>query len=75
MPITVAARSKAWTVFARSNAWIVGSNPTQGMDVCIACVYSVFVLGWSPLQEVLPTVYMIKQLKKAAKTQQRAVEP
>jgi hypothetical protein len=43
-PITVAARSKAWTVFARSNAGIVGSYPTQGMDVCIVCVYSVFVV-------------------------------
>jgi hypothetical protein len=38
----VAARSKARTVFVRSNAGIVGSNPTQGMDVCV-CVYSVFV--------------------------------
>jgi hypothetical protein len=28
-------RSKAWNVFARSNAEIVGSNPTQGMDVCL----------------------------------------
>jgi hypothetical protein len=35
MPITVAARSKAWTVFARSNAGIVVSNPTRGMDVCL----------------------------------------
>jgi hypothetical protein len=35
MPITVAAWSKAWTVFARSNAGIVGSNPTQGIDVCV----------------------------------------
>jgi hypothetical protein len=43
-PITVAARSKARTVFAPSNAGIVGSNPTQGMDVCIMCVYSVFLL-------------------------------
>jgi hypothetical protein len=34
-PIMVAARSKAWTVFARSEAGIVGSNPTQGMDVCV----------------------------------------
>jgi hypothetical protein len=42
--ITVAARSKAWTVFARSNAGIVVSNPTQGMDVCV-CVYFVFVLS------------------------------
>jgi hypothetical protein len=32
-PVTVAARSKAWTVFAHSDAGIVGSNPTQSMDV------------------------------------------
>jgi hypothetical protein len=44
LPITVSARSKAWTVFARSNAGIIGSNPTQGMDVCM-CDYSVFVLS------------------------------
>jgi hypothetical protein len=31
LPVTVAARSKAWTAFARSNTWIVGSNPTQGI--------------------------------------------
>jgi hypothetical protein len=43
-PITLTARSKAWTVFARSNTGIVGSNLTQGMDVSIACIYSVFVL-------------------------------
>jgi hypothetical protein len=34
-PLTVDARSKAWTVFAPSNAGIVGSNPTPGMDVCL----------------------------------------
>jgi hypothetical protein len=33
MPVTVAVRSKACTVFARSEERIVGSNPTQGMDV------------------------------------------
>jgi hypothetical protein len=32
-PVTVAARWKAWTVCALSDAGIVGSNPTQGMDV------------------------------------------
>jgi hypothetical protein len=41
MPVTVAGRSKACTVFARSEAGIVGSNPTQGMDVW--CVYA-FIL-------------------------------
>jgi hypothetical protein len=43
-PITESARSKAWTFFAHSNAGIVGSNPTQDMDVCV-CVYFVFVLS------------------------------
>jgi hypothetical protein len=64
-PITVTARSKEWTVFTRSNAGIVGSNPTQGMDVCVRifCVCVVLcagrglVTGWSPVQGVLPTVY------------------
>jgi hypothetical protein len=40
-PVTVGERSKAWTVSTRSVAGIVGSNPTQGMDVC--CVYA-FIL-------------------------------
>jgi hypothetical protein len=40
----VAAQSKAWTVFSPSNAGILGSNPTQDMDVCV-CVYSVFMLS------------------------------
>jgi hypothetical protein len=40
-PITVAARSKAWTVFACSNIGVMGSNPTRGMDVCVPllCVW------------------------------------
>jgi hypothetical protein len=42
MPVRVAERSKACTVFARLEAGIVGSNPTQGMDVW--CVY-VFILS------------------------------
>jgi hypothetical protein len=46
-PITVITRSKAWTDFARSNAEIVGSNPTQGMDVCVRlfCVCVVLCVG------------------------------
>jgi hypothetical protein len=50
-PITVAARSKAWTVVVRPNAGIVGSNLIQGMDVCIhlfcVCVASVCALWQS----------------------------
>jgi hypothetical protein len=72
-PITVATRSEAWTVFARSNTGIVGSNPTQGVDVCIVRLFCVCVVlcvgrglatGWSTVQGVLPTVYRIKILKK-----------
>jgi hypothetical protein len=40
--ITVAARSTAQTVFARSNAGIVGSNTTQGMDVCVRLFFGLF---------------------------------
>jgi hypothetical protein len=41
MPIAVAERSKARTVFARSNTAIVGSNPTEAwMFVCILCAFS-----------------------------------
>jgi hypothetical protein len=73
--ISMAARSKAWTVFARSNAGIVGSNPTLGVDVCmrlfcvyvILCVGSGLVTGWSPVQGVVPTVYRIKKLKRRSR--------
>jgi hypothetical protein len=46
-PVTVAARSKAWNVFTRSDAGIVGSNPTQVMDVCVHlfCVCVALCLG------------------------------
>jgi hypothetical protein len=35
LPVTVTSLSEAWTVFAHFNAGIVGSNPTQSMDVCV----------------------------------------
>jgi hypothetical protein len=67
LPVTVAARFKAWTVFARSDAGIVGSNPIQGMDVRCVCmrlfwVCVVLCLGrdlatsWSLVQGILPSV-------------------
>jgi hypothetical protein len=70
-PITVAAPSKAWIFLARSNAVIVGSKPTQGMDVCVRlfcvcvvlCVGSGLATSWSPVQGDIPTVYRIKKLK------------
>jgi hypothetical protein len=82
LPITVSAESTAWTVFARSNAGIVGSNSTQGMDVCVHlfCVYVVLYVGiglatgWSPVQGVLPTVYRIQKLEKRPRPKQRGVK-
>jgi hypothetical protein len=71
-PITVAARSKAWTVFARLNPVIMGSKPTQDMDICV-CVYTVFVFfvlaealqrADPPVQSVLPVTCRINILKK-----------
>jgi hypothetical protein len=58
----LAKLSAAWTVFACSNTRIVGSNPTESIDVsmslfcvCVVlCVDSSLVTGWSPVQEVLP---------------------
>jgi hypothetical protein len=66
LPVTVAERSKACTVFASSEAVIVGSNSAQGMDVwCVYaffCVCVVLCLGSGPptgqslVQGVLPSV-------------------
>jgi hypothetical protein len=71
-PVAGRCRSVCRIVFIRSNAGIVGSNPTQGMDVCVhlfcvrvvLCVCSCLETGWSPVQGVLPTVYKSKNLKR-----------
>jgi hypothetical protein len=47
LSVTVVAWSKARTVFARSDAGIVGSNPTQGMDVW--CEYAFILCLCCPL--------------------------
>jgi hypothetical protein len=70
----MAAASKAWTVFALSNAGIVGSIPTQGMDICLClfcvcvvlCVGSGLATGWSPVHGVLPSAKkkMITELSR-----------
>jgi hypothetical protein len=68
---------------ARSNGGIVASNPAQGMDVyvrlscvCVVlCVGSGLAMGWSPVQGVLPTLYMIKKLKKRPRSNKNTVEP
>jgi hypothetical protein len=71
VPITVATRSRAWTVFAHSNTGIMGSNPTRGIEVClpllcvcvVLCVDSGLTTGWSPVQGVLPIVYRLRNWK------------
>jgi hypothetical protein len=56
-------RSEVRTVLARSNAGIVGSNPTQGIDIYVRlfCVYVVLLgsglaTGRSPVQGVILSV-------------------
>jgi hypothetical protein len=73
MPITVAMRSKALTVFASKNNGVVGSNLTRsrGIFLCLFCVYCPVC----PLQGILPNVHKIKEIEKATKAQQRVVEP
>jgi hypothetical protein len=81
-PIAVTVLSKARTIFTFSDNGVVGSSPTQGMDVCgrlfsvcaILYVGSGLAIGWFPVPEVLLTVCRIKKLKKQPGTT-RAVEP
>jgi hypothetical protein len=79
--ITMAARSKASIVFARSNAGIVGSNPFQGIGVCVH-VFRVFVaLYIAALRRADDSSKESYRLCKheyeteEARAQQRAVEP
>jgi hypothetical protein len=67
-PVTVTEWSKAWTVLARLDAVIVGSNPTEGVDVYVyvyvystsmfvlSCVGRGLAMSWSLAQGFLPTV-------------------
>jgi hypothetical protein len=80
MVITVASRSKVWTVFARSNTGIVGLNPTWGMDVCGCLFCLLFCVYLAALRRADPPSkesYRVKdqETEKVSKVQQRAVEP
>jgi hypothetical protein len=83
MPITVAVWSMAWCLRPLERL-VVDSNPTRGMKVYVClfcvrvdlCVGRSLVMGWSPVQGVLTTVYTrITKLKKKGHGQTRAVEP
>jgi hypothetical protein len=78
-PITVAVRSKAWTVFARSDTGVMGSNPTSGMDVCIHlfCAFVVLCVQVAALWNAdPPTKECIDQeTEKRPMFNKRAVEP
>jgi hypothetical protein len=78
VPVRVAARSKAWTVFAPSNAGIVGSNPTQSMDVCV-CVVLVWVAALRRADPTSKESYRLckkdYETEEEARAQQWAVEP
>jgi hypothetical protein len=73
-PIPLAAPSEACY-----NTGVVGSNPTGGMDVCpfLFCVCVVLRVssslpkGWSSVQGVLPIVYLVKNLKKRQKYEEK----
>jgi hypothetical protein len=70
LPITVAMRSKAWTVFIRSNTGILGSNPTWGMDVCmhLFCVCAVLYVQVAALRRAdLPSEESYRLCKKIKK--------
>jgi hypothetical protein len=79
MPITLAVRSKAWTVLLRLKNGIVGSNPTRGMDVFVRlfCVCAVLCVQVAALRRADPpskeSYLLCKRSRKwkAAKDQQK----
>jgi hypothetical protein len=77
---TVAARSKAWTVFARLNTGIVGSNPIRSMDVSVRLICVLVLCVGSGLTTADPPskesywLCIDKEIENATKVE-RAVEP
>jgi hypothetical protein len=53
VPVPMAARSKARTVFGRSNTGIVGYNPARVTDVC-AFLCCVVLCGQRPCVGLIP---------------------
>jgi hypothetical protein len=81
--VSLAARSEAWTVFLLSKTVFLRSKPTSGMGVCVRlfCVCAALCVQVGVLRRADPpskgdTEYVEDQEnEKAAKVQQRAVEP
>jgi hypothetical protein len=72
----------AWTVFACSTTGILGSNPTWGMGVCVrlflvlSCVQvAALRRADPPSKESYRLCKKDQETEKAAKFQQRVVEP
>jgi hypothetical protein len=78
MPITVAARSKAWNTFVCSNNGIVGSNLTRCMRVCpsLFCV-CVVLCKWRSCDraDVLPIVYKKSRFQISSNGKNRSQRP
>jgi hypothetical protein len=75
--VTVTARSRTWTLFDSSNTGILGSNPIQGLNICVRlfwvcavlCVGSGPATGWSP-PPICPTDFVKDhETEKAAKAE------
>jgi hypothetical protein len=79
--INVAAQSKAWTIFAHLNTGVVSSNVSRSMKsvpvsflFCVVRVGRGLAKGWTSVRDMLPTVWD-QETEKAAKAQQRSIEP
>jgi hypothetical protein len=82
LPITVAARPKVRTVFGLSNAGIVGRIPFEAwMSLCVYSVFVLFCVYVGALRRADPPskescrLCVDYETEKAAKAQQRALEP
>jgi hypothetical protein len=70
--MTEAARSKSWTFFVLLNAVDVGSNLEERMFVCAFILFMLSYVGLIPRLKVLPSMYRVKILQKAAKAQHKS---
>jgi hypothetical protein len=82
MPVPMAARSKACTVFGHSNTGILGSNPTQGMDVCprfsvlvFSCIGRGLALAYHPSKNSYQLSKYIHKFQKISSKLEQSKRP